>query len=209
MHSMVPFQVDDAAHRVHEQLAAMGIPHVFIGGLAVGAHGYERMTRDVDVLVNKEDLDRLPGRALANVKGKTFAIGDVDVDIMATPKRPDLFRAVIAAPDDVDGLPMVSLEGLILLKLASGRISDLGDVERLVGLKDKGELAHVRAWLAANAKSRDILSDFDMCVFAAHSPRKNPARKMLRDKWKKRQARKKTASARKKAPAKTKPARRR
>ena len=32
-------------------LAELGIPHVLIGGLAVGVHGHPRATSDVDFLV--------------------------------------------------------------------------------------------------------------------------------------------------------------
>lgn len=35
----------------------MRIPHVVIGGIAVGVHGYARATRDVDFLIGREGED--------------------------------------------------------------------------------------------------------------------------------------------------------
>jgi hypothetical protein len=52
------------AHKVSQALQHAGIPHAVIGGLAVAAHvsranpGAERNTKDLDMLLNRSDLDR-------------------------------------------------------------------------------------------------------------------------------------------------------
>jgi hypothetical protein len=46
----VSTQVKQALELSHERLAGLGIPHVLIGGLAVGVHGYPYATQDVDWL---------------------------------------------------------------------------------------------------------------------------------------------------------------
>ena len=51
-----------AAERLSAALSEMGIPYVIAGGLAVGAHGYQRMTDDVDVLVSVGNLSRFEAR---------------------------------------------------------------------------------------------------------------------------------------------------
>ena len=45
-----------AAAACHEALAAAGVPHTVIGGVAVCLHGYRRNTVDVDLLVRTEDM---------------------------------------------------------------------------------------------------------------------------------------------------------
>lgn len=45
---------------VLDALAATGIDHAVCGGFAVAIHGYPRLTRDIDVLIQEADLRR-PG----------------------------------------------------------------------------------------------------------------------------------------------------
>jgi len=187
---MVPPHVQDVAHRVHLHLVAERIPHAVIGGIAVGVYGYDRTTRDVDLLVNHEDLRRLPGRPLANVKGKTFKVDGVDVDVMAAPRKSELFRGIINQAVQQEGLPIIPLHGLLLLKLLSTRISDLGDVERLLMAQSPTDVGAIRQWLRSQGVGRDIVADFDLAALSAvanrEGARTNPARKELRDRRRKR-----------------------
>jgi hypothetical protein len=41
-----------------QRLEAEGIPYAVIGGMALAAHGYVRMTLDVDILLTSEGLDK-------------------------------------------------------------------------------------------------------------------------------------------------------
>jgi hypothetical protein len=50
--------VQVALHRITRQLADLGIPYAVCGGLAVNAHGYQRTTVDVDLLVTADGLAR-------------------------------------------------------------------------------------------------------------------------------------------------------
>lgn len=47
------------ATECHTLLAAVDVPHVIIGGLAVCLHGYDRGSRDVDLLVRRGDWERI------------------------------------------------------------------------------------------------------------------------------------------------------
>src|SRR3954447_18571871 len=65
-----------------ELIAALsdgGVEYVLIGGLAVGAHGFPRATKDVDIVPAPDDanLDRL-GAALRDVEANHFATADFD-----------------------------------------------------------------------------------------------------------------------------------
>ena len=47
-------------HRLDEEQ----IPYALIGGLALGAHGFVRMTQDVDLLMTREGLDAFKAKLL-------------------------------------------------------------------------------------------------------------------------------------------------
>src|SRR5262245_40030157 len=53
-----------AANRLAQKLDELGIPYAICGGLAVFAHGHERMTRDVDVVLTADGLARFKEQAL-------------------------------------------------------------------------------------------------------------------------------------------------
>ena len=55
--------VQQAAVRLAKKLEELGIPYAICGGLAVFAHGHERMTKDVDVLLTAEGLRRFKEHA--------------------------------------------------------------------------------------------------------------------------------------------------
>ena len=48
-----PFQV------VAEACKRSGVSVILVGGYALGAHGHQRFTRDVDFLVSEQDIDKL------------------------------------------------------------------------------------------------------------------------------------------------------
>ena len=50
--------VDETLTRVGRILREAGIPFAVAGGFAVIEHGYERFTKDVDLLVHAGDLSR-------------------------------------------------------------------------------------------------------------------------------------------------------
>ncbi len=131
------------------------IPYAVIGGMALGRHGYARMTEDVDVLMTAEGLAAfqaqcvgkgyLPAFAGAN---KTFRDTEtqVRIEIITTGEYPGdgkpksvVFPDPIEASVEVEGVRVVTLDKLIELKLASGisaphRLRDLADVQDLISI---------------------------------------------------------------------------
>lgn len=119
---------------------------VLVGGLAVGAHGYVRATRDVDFVSRlplREAQRRLHDRGIAT----TFRRGDVlDGDIpclygTVAGVRVDVLPPLV--PIDWDQaielrlgrsavLRVVDLDGLLQLKIRAGGPRDLMDVAALV-----------------------------------------------------------------------------
>lgn len=142
-----------AAERLFEALEECGVPFVIAGALAANAHGHVRTTEDVDILVTPEGLSRFKERWLGlgwievfpgsksvrdtehNIRIDVLLAGDYPGDGKAKPVCfPDPKEA--GEPDE-SGIPILKLEHLIELKLASGmtaphRLRDLDDVMHLI-----------------------------------------------------------------------------
>ena len=88
--------VHDAMFRIAEALRDLEIPFAICGGMAVNAHGHERMTRDVDVLLTAEGLRAFKGRWLGRgwverfpgSRGLRDAVHDVRVGDLVTGDYP-------------------------------------------------------------------------------------------------------------------------
>ncbi len=56
------FQRDDAVFKTLRKIAgrleSIGVPYAVAGAMALNAHGFRRLTVDVDILVTKKDLTR-------------------------------------------------------------------------------------------------------------------------------------------------------
>lgn len=150
------FMRDDSVHRslrkITARLGEMGIPYAVVGGMALVAHGYDRTTVGVDVL--------LPADALPRVHAELDGLGyvppfegsrdlrdtetGVRIEFLVAGQFPgDEKPKPVAFPDPstasvvIDGIRYVGLETLVELKLASGmtnpgRIKDLADVQELI-----------------------------------------------------------------------------
>ena len=143
-----------AALAVADKLAKENIAYAIAGAMALGAHGYERMTTDVDLLLTREGLTRFKAANLGRgyvekfpgSKGLRDTENGVAIDILVTGEFPgDGLPKPVAFPDPAD--PTVGVQGerfrvlalprLIELKLASGmtaphRLKDLADVLELI-----------------------------------------------------------------------------
>lgn len=151
------FMKQDPVHTTLERLAKRlreeGIPYATIGGMALNLHGFERMTRDVDILMTVQAVDqfveRCVGRGyLPKFTGARKSFRDtasqVAVEVLFTGEYPgDGKPKPVMFPDpeteyvEIDGIRVISLEKLIELKLASGlsaahRLRDLADVQDLI-----------------------------------------------------------------------------
>jgi hypothetical protein len=149
--------VYDALHRLDRRLREENIPYAVIGGMALISHGYERLTKDVDILLTPEGLatfvESCIGRGyLPAFSGarKTFrdTTNNIRIEIITAGEYPgDGKPKPVAFPDPAqasierDGIRVIRLEKLIELKLASGlsaahRLRDLADVQDLIAVLD-------------------------------------------------------------------------
>jgi hypothetical protein len=140
------------ATRCHELLAAAGIPHAVVGGVAVCLHGYRRNTVDVDLLVRKEESDAIRTCLEAagmtwNAENHEYRDADVPVQFLLAGDRAGPGSEVLLPnPDEpatvqmIEGLPALSLARLIESKIACGVGSprrthkDFADVVELIAV---------------------------------------------------------------------------
>jgi hypothetical protein len=150
-------RLHESLHRLAARLDAEQITYALVGGMALGEHGYVRMTEDVDVLLTPEGLEtfrkRLVGRGYVATHpgaGRTFrdtesgvrieilVSGEFPGDGKPKPVRfPDPAEAIV----DADNLRVLPLARIVELKLASGmtaphRLRDLADVQELIKSRD-------------------------------------------------------------------------
>lgn len=153
------------ASELFRALAAHDVEYVTIGGIAVQAHGGQRMTRDLDITIasSRENLECLAralvaldarilgpdGERSRDVPSPAFlASSDQwhmttrhgELDIVTLPAHLGSFaemrgRAHVVTLDGFS-VPVACRDDLIQLKRAAGRPQDLADIELLESLDD-------------------------------------------------------------------------
>lgn len=170
-----------------------GLDYSVVGGVATRSYQPERFTKDLDLLVSAAQIDlvrkRLHEHGFEKVGGLTFpdsALGldgetwqrgaEAPLGIMRS-SQVWATAAISGARPDAQGLPIVSLAHLILMKLDASRGVDQGDLSRMLGLADDASLENVRAVIAAllpdaveNLEHYIELGRFEVGRAAAHRP---------------------------------------
>jgi len=180
----VVVQVSIAPNRLVEMLrevtAAFGgrkVSHAVAGGMAVAAHGLLRATKDVDFLVDAADslladaamrglgfaapLESAGGSFKRYVRHPLPELPEltewVDLLLVRQEIGRDLLRRAAAAPLHWQGidLPIVSLEGLLLMKVLAvvdnpSRHQDRGDI---IGLLRLHPTRIDRSWIESAARN--------------------------------------------------------
>lgn len=150
----------DELHAIVAALHAAGVRYAVCGGLAVTIHGATRTTKDIDLLIAGQDVQR--AIELLRPLGYVFAALPMTFDA-GTPRERrvqrvskiignqtisvDLLEANAAFAgllDDIEDvvlpegpLVVISQAGLITMKQLAGRPQDLVDLERLAGVEDE------------------------------------------------------------------------
>ena len=144
--------VHQSLQKITKRLEDLRIPYAVVGGLALAAHGFKRMTDDVDVLVDPAGLKAVH-EALEGLGYVAPFVGSkqlrdtetsVRIEFLVTGQYPgDGKPKPVAFPDprdvavEIDGVRYLNLPTLLELKLASGmtnpgRFKDLGDVQEMI-----------------------------------------------------------------------------
>ena len=145
--------------RIVDALNEAGIDYAVCGGMAVAMHGHARMTKDIDLLVRKEDVERIHG--LVRPLGFDLPVAPLPFDVGTEKERlvvrvskmvgrellsldllvvTPVFEEVWAQRMAVKwrGKPtfLISRDGLAIMKRLAGRLQDLADLENLGLLHD-------------------------------------------------------------------------
>lgn len=126
-------------------LAGIRTPFVIVGGVATALYMPERMTLDLDLLVESSHAEAFSAELLARrfVRESPLAFGgsrwrapDGDrLDVLESAESwvVDAVRLPNLSPT---GLPVIALPYLVLLKLDASRAQDIADLSRMLALAD-------------------------------------------------------------------------
>ena len=132
----------------------------------------ERATKDLDILVRREDGDEV--RERLEEAGYTFVTDlavpgflvrspeDVELDVILG-DYPWLDEALRNPRQDVAGYPVLDLPYLVLMKMESSRGRDVGDLTTMLGLASGEELDRVRAAVAQYAPTE--IDDLESLIY--------------------------------------------
>jgi len=144
--------VHHSLNEITRRLRELGIEYAVAGGMALVAHGYDRTTADVDILVTPQGLEAihksLDGLGYVPPFAGSKNLRDTDTGVRIEfivagqfpgdgKPKPVAFPEPGKVSTEIDGIRYVSLPTLIELKLASGmtnpgRLRDLADVQELI-----------------------------------------------------------------------------
>ena len=142
--------------QVTGDLKEHGIDYMVIGAVALMAHGYPRLTEDIDLVLTPEGLEAfhreviglgyVPAFPGARKRLRSTTDG-ITIEVMTTGEypgdgkpKPVRIPEPSAASTEIGGVRVVTFEKLIELKLASGmtaphRLKDLADVQELIRIR--------------------------------------------------------------------------
>lgn len=148
---------DDMLEGHDETLAALraaavqvGVEMVLVGGAAVIRHGYQRTTKDRDLLVDYRRVRKLadtlwddPNWERLEIREYAFVYKPTGMHVdflvsrdLITMGRPYYFPDVrdVEKVGMIEGIPVIGLNDLVWLKLLAGRMRDLADIMELCKL---------------------------------------------------------------------------
>ena len=132
-----------------EALTKLGIPHLLIGGLAVGAWGHPRATKDVDFLVRQADAFETHGRIVTFRRDVPISVEGVTVDYLVAEDYG--LEGLFESPSPGGVVP---IEALFALKLRAHRPQDRADISALI---DAGaDLPAIERWLDKRKLTREL-----------------------------------------------------
>lgn len=132
------------------------IPWAVVGAVATRLYMPERTTQDLDVVIRVEDAAEVRQKLTnagfvyqgeLNIGGSTWLTPDGQpIDIIEGHKVWWTDALIEAQTNrDTQGLPILPLRYLVLMKFQSGRVQDLADITRMLGQANATTLDAVRA----------------------------------------------------------------
>lgn len=190
--------IERALQALAKALASTGAPWMVIDGIAVIARGVQRMTTDIDAVV-QGDAVRLEALfdALARseivprqANARAFAEANLVLLVRHVPTEVDLDVSTAWTPFERDALaaatptrfgavhaPMARVEDLIVYKAMAARSRDIDDIVALLTLHPDVDLAPARRrveQLAELAEAPELVAKFDALVKSLPKGRSAP-----------------------------------
>jgi hypothetical protein len=146
-------------------------PFVVVGGIATRLYMPERMTDDLDILVLTQDtakvyreLEGAGSRRVGelSIGGSTWQLPDGSFLDVLESEEPWVREAIRNPNRAPDGLPVIGLPYLVLMKLQASRGIDIGDISRMLGCADETALQSVRR--AVKSYLPDAVEDLESLI---------------------------------------------
>ncbi len=126
---------------------------VVIGGIATRLYMPERMTDDIDILVSAQEAVNLYRELVESgcikvgelsIGGSTWQLQDGTLLDVIESEETWVSVAIKNSNSAPDGLPVIGLPYLVIMKLQASRGIDIGDLTRMLGGADESALELVR-----------------------------------------------------------------
>ncbi len=124
------------------------VPFVVIGGVATRLYAPERVTDDLDILIEAKNADALTADIeRAGGSSRCELVDGMPLDVRAedAPWAAEAIANPVSAPN---GLPVIALPYLVLMKMRTSRAIDIGDLSRVLGAADDEAIAETRRIIA-------------------------------------------------------------
>ena len=148
-----------------------GLPWAVVGAVATRAYMPERATQDLDILVTTEVAREVRARleragfqkvhdlAIGGATWRSLSGQLVDVIELRAEWVPEALQHL---GRDAQGLPVLALPYLVLMKVESGRAQDLADAARMLGLASEEHRGETRRVFQRYA--REALEDLESLI---------------------------------------------
>jgi hypothetical protein len=135
-------------------LSVVSVPYVIVGAVATTLYMPRRETQDLDVIIHARDARRIAVdlEVAGYTAGGRLSIGGTTwsgphgepLDVLES-DEPWVDEAISHPQYAPNGLPVIRLPYLILLKLEASRTQDLADIQRMLGQADNAAMDEVRS----------------------------------------------------------------
>ncbi|MFQ6041991.1 MAG: hypothetical protein ACE5PV_14125, partial [Candidatus Poribacteria bacterium] len=126
-----------------------------VGAVATRLYMPERTTQDLDIIIRSEDRQKVWQKLEAagfiyqgelNIGGTSWMTPDGEIIDVLEGEETWLPDALAEAQTNLDaqGLPILPLPYLVLMKFRAGRTLDLSDITRMLGQADANQLNAIR-----------------------------------------------------------------
>ncbi len=155
---------------------ALGVPHLIVGGIAVGRYLPERTTSDIDILIHDAHAAQAARNLAAagahlcgalSIGGTSWTLGGIDLDVL--PSRARWISRAFATGRPWQGTLLIDLPYLVLMKLAAVRHQDETDIAAMLAHASDDVLAKVRRVVVADAPER--VEDLEAYLYIGRAER--------------------------------------